>query len=142
MSKPAGKPAAKPGQAARRIVIVDDDLMIRETVRLSLEHSGFAVHVVEDPATALSYIRAEKPDLVVLDMYMGGVDGCEIARGMKADPSTSKLPVVFFTGSNEPIDVVTGLDAGALDYIAKPIDGEILVAKIRSILKMPAAAKN
>jgi two-component system alkaline phosphatase synthesis response regulator PhoP len=126
----------------RRIVIVDDDLMIRETVRLSLEHSGFAVHVVEDPSTALALIRAQKPDLVVLDMYMGGVDGREIARGLKADPATAKLPVVFFTGSNEAVDVVTGLDAGAVDYIAKPIDGEILVAKIRSILKMPAAKKN
>ena len=121
----------------RRIVIVDDDLMIRETVRLSLEYSGFAVHVIEDPATALAFIRAEKPDLVLLDMYMGGVDGREIARGLKSDPATAKLPVVFFTGSNEAVDVVTGLDAGAVDYIAKPIDGEILVEKIRGILKMP-----
>ncbi len=119
-------------------MIVDDDVLIRETVRISLEHSGFAVHVIEDPATALAVIRAEKPDLVVLDMYMGGVDGREIARGLKADPTTAKLPVVFFTGSNEPVDVVTGLDAGAVDYIAKPIDGEVLVMKIRGILKMPA----
>jgi DNA-binding response OmpR family regulator len=125
----------------RRVVLVDDDLMIRETVRMTLEHAGFGVHVVEDPSTALAFIRTEKPDLVVLDMYMGGVDGREIARGLKSDPATSKLPVVFFTGSNEPIDVVTGLDAGAVDYIAKPIDGEILVAKIRSILKMPAVKK-
>ena len=123
----------------RRIVIVDDDLMIRETVRLSLEHAGFSVRVVEDPSTALAVIRAMKPDLVVLDMYMGAVDGREIARGLKNDPATAKLPVVFFTGSNEAVDVVTGLDAGAVDYIAKPIDGEVLVAKIRGILKMPAA---
>lgn len=129
---------SKTAAGQRSIVIVDDDLMIRETVRLSLEHAGFAVHVVEDPSTALAAIRAQKPDLVVLDMYMGGVDGREIARGLKSDPATAKLPVVFFTGSNEPIDVVTGLDAGAVDYIAKPIDGEILIAKIRGILKMPA----
>jgi DNA-binding response OmpR family regulator len=125
------------GREQRRVVIVDDDLLIRETVRLSLEHAGFGVHVVEDPSTALSFIRAEKPDLVVLDMYMGGTDGREIARGLKADPATAKVPVVFFTGSNEAVDVVTGLDAGAVDYIAKPIDGEVLVMKIRSILKMP-----
>jgi two-component system alkaline phosphatase synthesis response regulator PhoP len=124
-----------------RVVIVDDDLLIRETVRISLEHSGFAVHVVEDPSTALAFIRAEKPDLVVLDMYMGGVDGREIARRLKSDPSTAKLPVVFFTGSNEAVDVVTGFDAGAVEYIAKPIDGEVLVAKIRSILRMPALKK-
>jgi DNA-binding response OmpR family regulator len=125
----------------RSIMIVDDDLMIRETVKLSLEHEGFGAHVVEDPATALASIRAAKPDLILLDMYMGGVDGREIARGLKSDPATAKIPVVFFTGSNEPIDVVTGLDAGAIDYIAKPIDGEILVAKIRNILKLPAKKK-
>ena len=121
----------------RLIVLVDDDVLIRETVRLSLEHAGFGVLVITDPASALAVIRAEKPDLVVLDMYMGGVDGREIARGLKSDPATAKLPVVFFTGSNEAVDVITGLDAGAVDYIAKPIDGEVLVAKIRSILKMP-----
>ena len=125
--------------AKRRIVIVDDDLMIRETVRLSLEHAGFSVHVIEDPTTALAVIRAQKPDLVVLDMYMGGIDGREIARGLKGDPSTAKIPVVFFTGSNEAVDVVTGLDAGAVDYIAKPIDGEVLISKIRGILKMAAS---
>ncbi|MGH2930190.1 MAG: response regulator [Solirubrobacteraceae bacterium] len=122
-------------------MIVDDDLMIRETVRLALEHEGFGVRVIEDPATALAAVRAEKPDLVLLDMYMGGVDGREIARGLKAESATSKIPVVFFTGSNEPVDVVTGLDAGAIDYIAKPIDGELLVAKIRSILKLPPKKK-
>jgi DNA-binding response OmpR family regulator len=127
--------------APRRVVIVDDDLLIRETVRISLEHSGFGVHAIEDASTALATIKAEKPDLVILDMYMGGVDGREIARGLKADPSTAKLPVVFFTGSNEPIDVVTGLDAGAIEYIAKPIDGEVLVNKVRSILRMPEKKK-
>ncbi|HXT02362.1 MAG TPA: response regulator, partial [Elusimicrobiota bacterium] len=66
----------------RRVVIVDDDLLIRETVRISLEHSGFGVHAIEDPSTALATIKAEKPDLVILDMYMGGVDGREIARGL------------------------------------------------------------
>lgn len=121
----------------RSIVIVDDDAMVRETVRLTLEHEGFAVVAVEEAEKALDAIRAEKPDLVVLDMYMGGIDGRDIVRALKADAATAKLPVVFFTGSNEAVDVVTGLDAGAVEYIAKPIDGEILVAKIRHILKMP-----
>ena len=129
------------GPELKRVVIVDDDLLIRETVRISLEHSGFIVYAIEDPSTALAFIRAEKPDLVILDMYMGSVDGRDIARGLKSDPATSKLPVVFFTGSNEAVDVVTGLDAGAVEYIAKPIDGEVLVNKIRSILRMPAKKK-
>ena len=126
---------------ARRVVIVDDDVLIRETVRLTLEHEGFDVTAIEDPAAALGEIRAAKPDLVVLDLYMGGVDGREIARALKKDPETKKIPIVFFTASNDAVDVVTGLDAGAVDYIAKPIDGEILVMKIRHILKMPAKTK-
>jgi two-component system alkaline phosphatase synthesis response regulator PhoP len=126
---------------ARRVVIVDDDVLIRETVRLTLEHEGFDVNAIEDPAAALGEIRSAKPDLVVLDLYMGGVDGREIARALKKDPETKKIPIVFFTASNDAVDVVTGLDAGAVDYIAKPIDGEILVTKIRHILKMPAKTK-
>jgi len=126
---------------ARRVVIVDDDVLIRETVRLTLEHEGFDVNAIEDPTAALGEIRAAKPDLVVLDLYMGGVDGREIARALKKDPETKKIPIVFFTASNDAVDVVTGLDAGAVDYIAKPIDGEVLVVKIRHILKMPAKTK-
>jgi DNA-binding response OmpR family regulator len=115
--------------------------MVRETVRLSLEHAGFVVQVVDSPETAEAAVAAilnGKPDLVVLDMYMGAVDGREVARALKADKRTAKTPIVFFTGSNEAVDVVTGLGTGAVDYIAKPIDGEILIGKIRHILKLDA----
>jgi DNA-binding response OmpR family regulator len=129
---------SRPAHEKRHIVIVDDDALVRESVKLSLEHEGFAASVVEDASTAVASIRARKPDLVILDMYMPGADGREIARALKVDPSTSKIPLVFFTASNEAVDVVTGLDAGAVEYIAKPIDGEILVSKIRHILKLDA----
>jgi len=125
----------------RRIVIVDDDAMVRETVKLSLEHAGFAVQTVDSPETPESAVEAVldgKPDLVLLDMYMGEVDGRAVARALKAEPRFAKTPIVFFTGSNEAVDVVTGLETGAVDYIAKPIDGEILIGKIRHILKLDA----
>lgn len=131
----------KAAAAKRRIAVVDDDAMVRETVRLSLEHEGFEVVVVEDPATpeaAAGAVRDGKADMVLLDMYMGAVDGRDVARALKKDPATSKTPVVFFTGSDEAVDVVTGLDAGAVDYIGKPIDGEVLISKIRHILKLDA----
>jgi len=132
---------SKSAHEAPHVVIVDDDILVRETVRLTLEHAGFHVRAVEDAATALGLILAEKPDLVVLDLYMGAVDGRQIARALKSAPETARVPIVFFSGSNEAVDVVTGLDAGAVDYIAKPIDGEVLVGKIRSILKLPANKK-
>ncbi|MBI3564089.1 MAG: response regulator [Elusimicrobia bacterium] len=132
---------SKAAREAPHVVIVDDDILVRETVRLSLEHEGFHVRAVEDGATALNLILAERPDLVILDLYMGPVDGREIARALKSTPATARVPIVFFSGSNEAVDVVTGLDAGAADYIAKPIDGEVLVNKIRSILKLPLKKK-
>ncbi|MDX6768041.1 MAG: response regulator [Elusimicrobiota bacterium] len=124
---------SKPG-----IVVVDDEVLIRETVRLSLEHAGFAVSVVEDPARAFDAVKAAKPALVLMDLYMPGLDGRDLCRRLKADADTKAIPVVLFTGSNEPVDVVTGLDSGAVEYLAKPIDGEVLVRKIRDILKQKA----
>ena len=128
MSKPA-QPAAR-----RKIVVVDDDVLIRETMRLALDHAGYFVIAVGDPGRALAVVRAEKPDLVIMDLYMPGFDGRELIRSMKSDPEIAATPVILFTGSSEPIDVVSGLASGAMEYLAKPIDGEILISKIEHIL--------
>lgn len=120
-----------------RILVVDDEVLIRETVRLSLEHAGFDVTVVGDPAMAFDAVKKAGPALVLMDLYMPGFDGREVCRRLKADPATSAVPVVLFTGSNEAVDVVTGLDSGAVEYLAKPIDGDVLVRKLKSILKLP-----
>lgn len=119
----------------RKIVIVDDDVLIRETVRLALDHAGFYVIAVGEPERALAVVRAEKPDLVIMDLYMPGSDGRELIRALKSDPEIAKTPVILFSGSDEAIDVVSGLQSGAIEYLGKPIDGEILLAKINHILK-------
>lgn len=128
---------AKGGPAVprRKIVIVDDDVLIRETVRLALDHAGFYVIAVGEPERALSVVRAEKPDLVIMDLYMPGSDGRELIRALKSDPEIAKTPVILFSGSDEAIDVVSGLQSGAVEYLGKPIDGEVLLAKIKHILK-------
>lgn len=117
------------------IVVVDDEVLIRETVRLALEHAGYDVTVVEDPAEAFDSVKRVRPALVLMDLYMPGLDGREVCRRLKSDASTKGVPIVLFTGSNEAVDVVTGLDSGAVEYLAKPIDGETLVRKIRDVLK-------
>lgn len=119
----------------RKIVIVDDDVLIRETVRLALDHAGFYVIAVGEPERALAVVRAEKPDLVIMDLYMPGSDGRELIRALKSDPEIAKTPVILFSGSDEAIDVVSGLQSGAVEYLGKPIDGEILLSKINHILK-------
>ncbi|MDP3543505.1 MAG: response regulator transcription factor [Elusimicrobiota bacterium] len=119
----------------RKIVIVDDDVLIRETVRLALDHAGFYVIAVGEPERALAVVRAERPDLVIMDLYMPGFDGRELIRALKSDPEIAKTPVILFSGSDEAIDVVSGLQSGAVEYLGKPIDGEVLLAKINHILK-------
>lgn len=119
----------------RKIIIVDDDVLIRETVRLALDHAGYYVIAVGEPDRALAVMRAEKPDLVIMDLYMPGSDGRELIRALKADPELARTPVILFSGSDEAIDVVSGLQSGAVEYLGKPIDGEILLSKIKHILK-------
>lgn len=125
----------KPSVPRRKIVIVDDDVLIRETVRLALDHAGYYVIAVGEPQRALTVVRTEKPDLVIMDLYMPGGDGRELIRELKADPEIAATPVILFSGSDEAIDVVSGLQSGAVEYLGKPIDGEVLLAKIKHILK-------
>jgi len=126
---------AKHTAVRRKIIIVDDDVLIRETVRLALDHAGYYVIAIGDPGRAIATMRAEKPDLVIMDLYMPGFDGRELIRSMKADPELAATPVILFSGSAEAIDVVSGLHSGAIEYLGKPIDGEVLLQKIKHILK-------
>ena len=126
---------AQPAVPRRKIIIVDDDVLIRETVRLALDHAGYYVIAVGEPERALAVIRAERPDLVIMDLYMPGSDGRDLIRALKSDPEIAKTPVILFSGSDEAIDVVSGLQSGAVEYVTKPIDGEVLLAKIKHILR-------
>ncbi len=126
---------AQPAVPRRKIIIVDDDVLIRETVRLALDHAGYYVIAVGEPERALAVIRAERPDLVIMDLYMPGSDGRDLIRALKSDPEIAKTPVILFSGSDEAIDVVSGLQSGAVEYLGKPIDGEVLLAKIKHILR-------
>ena len=119
----------------RKVVIGDDGLLIRETVRLALDHAGYYVIAVGESERALAGVRAEKPDLVIMDLYMPGFDGRELIRALKSDPEIEAPPVILFSGSDEAIDVVSGLPSGAVGHLGKPIDGEGLLAEIRHILK-------
>lgn len=125
-----------------KIVIVDDEVLVRESVRLALDHAGYFVIAVGEPGRALETLRLEKPDLIIMDLYMPGLDGRELIRSIKSDPAIAATPVVLFTGSSEPIDVVSGLDSGAVEYLAKPIDGEVLLAKVERIIGRSKGGKS
>jgi DNA-binding response OmpR family regulator len=118
------------------IVLIDDEILVRETVKIALGSRGFRVTLVEDSREAMDVIRREKPSLVILDLYMPDLDGLNLCRQLKADADLKGIPVLFFSGSSQTIDVISGLEAGAYDYVAKPIDGEELVAKVQAILNV------
>jgi DNA-binding response OmpR family regulator len=92
------------------------------------------VRVAEDPAKAPELAKQDPPDLVLMDLYMPNIDGLELCRRLKSEPMTKNVKVVLFTGSDEEIDKLSGKEAGAFDYITKPIDARKLVARVQAIL--------
>ena len=115
--------------AKKSIVLVDDEPIVCETVKITLSNRGYRIKTVEDPAGAMDVIRKAKPDLVILDLYMPNIDGASLCRQLKEDRELKDIPVLFFSGSSRPVDVMSGLKAGGYDYVAQPIDGEELLAK-------------
>ncbi|WP_374271179.1 response regulator transcription factor [Actinoplanes sp. M2I2] len=116
-----------------QVLVVDDDPMVSDVVRRYLEQSGCRVRLAADGSAALAAVAAERPDLVVLDLMMPGLDGLEVCRRLRADQPD--LPVVMLTALGEEADRVLGLEVGADDYVTKPFSPRELVLRIRSVLR-------
>lgn len=118
---------------SHRLLLADDDRAIRESLERALELEGYLVTSVADGVQALSAIRRETPDVVVLDVMMPGVDGLGVCRVIRADGLL--VPVLMLTARVEVDARVEGLDAGADDYLAKPFELEELLARLRALLR-------
>ncbi|MDJ0345319.1 response regulator transcription factor [Streptomyces sp. H10-C2] len=118
--------------AETHVLFVEDDDVIREATTLALERDGFKVTAVADGLTGLEAFRAEQPDLALLDVMVPGLDGVSLCRRIR-DEST--VPVIMLSARADSIDIVLGLEAGADDYVTKPFDGAVLVARIRAVLR-------
>lgn len=125
---------ADPGDAPV-ILIVEDDAVIREATAMTLERYGFQVRTATDGLTGRTAYRTEKPDVVLLDVMMPFLDGLSLCREIRAVATT---PIVMLTARADGIDVVQGLEAGADDYVTKPFDPMVLVARIRAVLRRAA----
>jgi len=121
-----------------RILVVDDLADNVEILRMRLTSLGYEVIVAEDGEMALTKVRQELPDLVLLDIMMPKIDGLEVVRRIKADTSLPFIPVVLVTAKSDQKDVVAGLNAGGDDYLTKPIDQGALVARVRAMLRIKA----
>ncbi len=119
-----------------KILVVDDVADNRKLLQYDLEDDGFEVVVAEDGLQALEVVREEEPDVVLLDIMMPRLDGIETLKRLKADDSTAHIPVVLLSAKDQQDDLVNGLDAGAHDYITKPIRYPIVAARLRSALRV------
>ncbi|WP_433498610.1 response regulator [Sphaerimonospora sp. CA-214678] len=122
-----------------RVMLIEDDHSVRESLRLSLGRSGHDIEVVRTGEEGLRRMSAAPADIVVLDLMLPGLDGFEVCRRIRAGGPT---PIVMLTARGDDLDVVSGLEAGADDYVVKPVRPRVLEARIRAVLRRggPAAA--
>jgi len=121
-----------------KILVVDDEAKIVRLVRSYLEQSGFVVVEANDGQMALIQARREKPDLVVLDLGLPGIDGLEVARTLRRERDT---PIIMLTARIEDTDKIVGLELGADDYMTKPFSPRELLARVRAVLRRAKPAR-
>ena len=115
------------------VLVVEDEEDILEVIQYNLQQEGYEVACCMDGLQGLEQAKKLKPDLVLLDIMLPGMDGVEICRNLKEDDSTRRIPIIMVTAKGEEIDVVLGLGVGADDYIPKPFKVRELVARVKAL---------
>ena len=133
VSQPAG-PASK-----TRVLVVDDVTKNLQVVGTMLRNAGYEVMPTTSGAQALERVRAQLPDLILLDLMMPEMDGLEVCRRLKADSATRQIPVIFLTASNEMEHLVSGFEVGAVDYVTKPFNPPELLARVQTHVELRQA---
>jgi two-component system phosphate regulon response regulator PhoB len=121
--------------AKANILVIEDEEDILELVRYNLAKEGYEVICATTGEEGLGVARSKLPTLVVLDLMLPSVDGLEVCRLLKTDSKTRHIPIVILTARSEEVDIVTGLELGADDYITKPFSPKVLVARVRTVLR-------
>ena len=124
----------------QRILLVDDEADILEFISYNLIREGYQVYTATNGKEAVAKAREVVPHLILLDVMMGEMSGFRMARLLKDDPATAKVPVIFCTAKDSEDDTVAGLNLGADDYIAKPFSVREVLARVRSVLRRTAEA--
>jgi two-component system alkaline phosphatase synthesis response regulator PhoP len=126
---------AKVQQDTKRILVIDDEQGIVKVVKMYLEHHDYEVITAGDGQEGLKRAKTEKPDLIVLDLMLPRMNGYKICGLLKKDTRYAKIPVIMFTARAQEKDVKLGQEVGADAYLVKPFEPEILLAKIKELLK-------
>ena len=114
-----------------RVLVVEDDPDIAELIRHYLEKSGHTVEALASGAAVLPKVRADRPDLIVLDLMLPGLDGLMVCQALRSDPRTAAIPIIMVTARGEEADRIAGLELGADDYVTKPFSAKELAARGR-----------
>jgi DNA-binding response OmpR family regulator len=120
------------------VLLIEDDRAVREGLQLALRRQGHTIHAAESGEEGLTRLRAEAPDIVVLDLMLPGIDGFEVCRRIRA---SGDVPIIMLTARSDDFDIVGGLEAGADDYVVKPVQPRVLDARIRAVLRRTGAER-
>lgn len=121
--------------AKKKILVVDDELELVKAVEIRLKQADYEVLAANDGQEGLEKAKKEKPDLIVLDLMLPKMDGYKVCGFLKADTRYNKIPIIMFTARAQEIDIQTGKEVGADAYITKPFDHQVLLGKIKELLK-------
>jgi two-component system phosphate regulon response regulator PhoB len=119
----------------KKILAVDDEEDILELIALAFSKENVEVLTANTAEMALGMVRTSPPDVILLDLMLPGIDGLEVARQLKADPSLRRIPIVMVTAKGSEADVVTGLEIGADEYVTKPFSPKVLVTRVKTLLR-------
>lgn len=120
---------------ATNILVVEDDAAIRDMLCFSLRHAGFICEAVGDAESGLEAVKAQRPNIILLDWMLPGIDGIEFIRRLRSNEYMADIPVIMLTAKGESDDMVKGLSVGADDYVNKPFSPSELLARIKAVLR-------
>lgn len=124
------------------ILIIDDEEDIRDLLEYNLKKEGFKVYTASNGLKGIKIAEEKKPSLIVLDVMMPEMDGIEVCEQLTSNPKTKDIKICFLTARNEDYSQIAGLDAGADDYVAKPIKPKVLISRINAILRRDKRTEN
>lgn len=125
---------------SKSVLLVDDEEMTRTLLRLMLKGTGLTIYEAEDGFVALQQVEAHKPDIMILDVMMPGMDGLTVCCTLRSQPQTADLPVIMLSAKTTPTAIQDGLDAGANKYLTKPVGFKELLSNIQDVLGEPISS--
>lgn len=122
------------------VMVVEDDGDIRQLLSYNLSKEGYRALMAASAEEAFGHLSAERPDLILLDLMLPGLDGLSFCQRLRGESSTAGVPIIMLTAKGEEADIVAGLNAGANDYVTKPFSPKVLLARVQAVLRRPAVA--